>query len=253
MTKVKRSLLKLLPREGTMRRWRKAAQQAPSMPLDRLHRKQMQAQKLRHHLDALIRNAEKRLTPPRPQPSLPHGTDWIWWPAPWREALDIPGRGSVHTRMQLCEDLTLFHDCPLAELILRQVRNPAHGTTPFGLCLDVFGFSGSLLSLAIDLPDAALASLRKRHLIRLDAKIETERPQTIYARLNIRHGPNIEQIVRELQLHHPDIMIEFDLGPSDLDEGRIEQAWLDLIFDDPGMNRILLHTLAFSSAPRAEF
>ena len=39
--------------------------------------------------------------------------------------------------------------------------------------------------------------------------IEMEKPLEIFARLNIKHGPNTEQIVRELPLHEADIVVEF--------------------------------------------
>ena len=56
-----------------------------------------------------------------------------------------------------------------------------------------------------------------------------EKPLEIFARLNIKHGPNTEPIVRELPLHKADIVVEFDLAYSNLNEERVEKAWIDLI------------------------
>ena len=39
-----------------------------------------------------------------------------------------------------------------------------------------------------------------------------EKPLEIFARLNIKHGPNVEQIVRELPLNEEEVMVEFDLA-----------------------------------------
>ena len=69
---------------------------------------------------------------------------------------------------------------------------------PFGLRMDVFSFDGSFLSLVLDLPFEAVDGLTRRHLIRVDTIVEMEKPLEIFARLNIKHGPNTEQLVREL-------------------------------------------------------
>jgi hypothetical protein len=38
----------------------------------------------------------------------------------------------------------------------------------------------------------------------------------VFARLNIKDGPNTEQLVLELPLGQEDVMVEFDLGYSDI-------------------------------------
>ena len=124
---------------------------------------------------------------------------------------------------------------------------------PYGVRMDVFRFDGSFLSLVIDLPNEAVYGLRKTHLIRVEYIVEMEKPIEIFARLNIRHGPNTEQIVRELPIHEDEVMVEFDLAYSKLNEKRVEAAWLDLIFEGPEMNQVTLRDLTFSRRPRAEF
>ncbi len=74
----------------------------------------------------------------------------------------------------------------------------------------------------------------------------------IFVRLNIRHGPNTEQIVRELPRGQSEVFAEFDLAHSGMNEKRLERIWVDLIFDRPEMNRITLRDLTFSRRPRAE-
>mgnify|MGYP006142543641 FL=1 len=51
-----------------------------------------------------------------------------------------------------------------------------------------------------------------------------EKPLEIFARLKIKHGPNTEQIVRELSLHEADIVVEFDLAYFNLKEKWVERA-----------------------------
>jgi hypothetical protein len=79
-----------------------------------------------------------------------------------------------------------------------------------------------------------------------------EKPLEIFARLNIKHGPNIEQIVRELPMMGEEVMVEFDLAYTKINEKRVERLWLDLIFEGPEMNQITLRDVTFSRRPRAE-
>ena len=149
--------------------------------------------------------------------------------------------------------MTLFHDCQQSELTLRQIRNLREADlAPFGLSMDVFNFDGSFLSLVLALPDAAVQGLQRRHLIRVDTILELEKPLEIFVRLNIMHGPNTEQLVRELPLHEENIAVEFDLAYSNINEKRVERAWIDLIFDNPQMSQVTLRDLTLCRHPRAE-
>ena len=123
---------------------------------------------------------------------------------------------------------------------------------PYGLRMDVFRFDGSFLSLVVDLPGEAADGLRRTHLMRMSCIVEMEKPLEIFARLNIKHGPNVEQVVRELPLHEKEVMVEFDLAYTKLNEKRVEKLWLDLIFEGPEMNQVTLRDLTFSRRPRAE-
>jgi hypothetical protein len=153
----------------------------------------------------------------------------------------------------LGDEATLFHDCRISELTVRQIRNTREAdVAPFGLRMDVFNFDGSFLSLVINLPESAVHGLQRRHLVRMTAVVETERRLEVFARLNIRHGPNTEQLVRELPLGQGEIVVEFDLAYSNLNEKRVEKAWVDLIFEQPSMNQVILRDVTFSRRPRAD-
>ena len=119
--------------------------------------------------------------------------------------------------------------------------------------MDVFKFDGSFLSLVIELPPEAVEGMTREHLLRVTTIIETEKPLEIFARLNIKHGPNTEQLVRELPLNEANVQVEFDLAYSKLNEKRIERAWLDLIFEAPEMNQVILRDLTLSRRTRAQF
>ncbi|MEM7318137.1 MAG: DUF6478 family protein [Pseudomonadota bacterium] len=239
----------------TLRRWRRAARNSARSDLSSLRAQRNQARALRTHLDWLIHVADGRLALPTIGSSYfskPHGWDWSWRPELWRGPLPVPGLSSVPTKSMLGDEVTLFHDCDFSELTLRQLRNiREEDLAPYGLRMDVFKFDGSFLSLVIDLPSEAAEGMTRGHLIRIDTIIETEKPIEIFARLNIRHGPNTEQIVRELPLNEQEVMVEFDLAYSRLNEKRIEKIWLDLIFEAPEMNQVIIRDLTFCRVRRA--
>ena len=256
MPLINRRLLNALVHRRVVRRWEKLAKKAGEVSLSRLYGQRSMARDLRLHLNALIHEADNRLALPLIGNTAfhkPHGSDWAWRPELWRGPLPVPGISSVPTGSKLGDEVTLFHDCRFSELTLRQLRNTRESDlAPYGVRLDVFKFDGSFLSMVVDLPQAAVDGLQKRHLIRMDTIVEMEKPLEIFARLNIRHGPNTEQLVRELPLHETEVMVEFDLAYSRLNEKRIEKAWIDLIFEGPEMNQVTIRDLTFSRRPRAE-
>ena len=225
----------------------------PRLPV--LRRQRARARALKTHLDKLIHVADERLALPAVGSTnfpKPHNADWAWRPELWRGPLDTPGMSSVETRSMLGREVTLFHDCDFSELTLRQLRNlREEDLAPYGLRLDVFQFDGSFLSLVIDLPAEGVEGLKKTHVLRMDVQAELEKPLDIFARLNIKHGPNTEQVVRELPAGTDRHQVEFDLAYSNLNEKRVERAWIDLIFEGPQMNQVILRDLTFSRRPRA--
>lgn len=249
------SIFDRLGTRQVMRRWARAAQKASEVDLGLLRQQRHAARLLRSHLDRLIHRADERLALPLVgSTNFPraHNTDWHWRPALWRGRLASPGMSSVDTKSMLGDEITLFHDCALSELSLRQLRNRREeDLAPYGLRMDVFKFDGSFLSLVIDLPEAATEGLKRSHLIRMDCIVETEKPLEIFARLNIKHGPNTEQIVRELPPNQKETMVEFDLAYSKLNEKRVERGWIDLIFEGPEMNQVTIRDLTFARRPRA--
>ena len=246
-----------LTRRRAVRAWARAARGAESAEPAELRRQLRAARDLRRHLDRLVHVADGRLARmggDEAAPTHPPGTDWAWRPEIWSGPLPDIGRAPAPAGSWLGFETRLFHDCPRAEIALRQVRTPGQGQRALhGLQIDVFGFDGSYLSLAIELPQEAAQGLRKRHVVVADALIETERPLEAFARLNIRHGPNTEQVARELRLGEGPAVAEFDLAYTRLNERRTERLWLDLIFERPEMSQILLRDVALSRRVRAEF
>lgn len=249
-------LFETLLHRRAVKRWRRFAEQGPTVDLATLRRWRGRARGLRHNLDEVIHHADHRLALPVIGTNVmrrPIGTDWWWRPMLWKGPLPLPGMAAVPGKAVICDGTTIFHDCRRTELTVRQIRNTrAEDIAPFGFRMDVFRFDGSFLSLVLDLPDEAARGLKLRHLIRLDMIVELEKPLEIFARLNIKHGPNVEQIVREMPLNAEEVMVEFDLAYSKMNEKRVEKLWVDLIFEGPEMNQIILRDVTLSRRPRAE-
>jgi len=257
MAKAITKLLDHLVTRQELRRWKKAAQAARTDDLSELRGTRARARALKSKLDALLHEADARLALPMLGSNvfpLPHGTDWSWRPELWRGPIAQRGIASAPSKARLGHEITLHHDCIHSELSLRQLRNTrAEDLAPYGLRMDVFAFDGSFLSLVVEMPQDALHGLRKTHLIRLVMRVELEKPLEMFARLNITQGPNTEQIVREFPVKGEETMVEFDLAYTDINEERLEKAWLDLIFEGPDMNQVTIRDLTLARCPRAEF
>ncbi|WP_417250439.1 DUF6478 family protein [Celeribacter sp.] len=237
-------------------RWRKRLHEAEACDLESLRDLRQQARGLLDVLERFRFIADGRLALPligSNAMQLPLYTDWAHRPEIWRGPITPRGGAAVPSKTKIGAEATLFHDCAASELTFRQVRNISEtDLSPFALNLDVLRFDGSFLSLSIDLPSEAHSGLTKRHVVRLDCAVDTEYPIEIFARLNIKHGPNSDELVRELPLDSDNVFVEFDLAYTDLNEARVEKLWVDLIFEGPQMNQILLRDVTVSRHPRAE-
>ncbi|MBK4216208.1 hypothetical protein JJJ17_09755 [Paracoccus caeni] len=189
-------------------------------------------------------------------PDLPPGTDWKWQLLSMRGGISPAAVIGPQSGRRFGSELALWHDCARHALILRQLPNRTRPVHPaFGLQLEILGFSGSYLSLSLDLPDEILTGLDRRQVLRLDTIMQAERAITVYARLNLVQGPNTETILR--QMGHPidgpnaQRNVEFDLAYADLAEQPVSKVWLDLIFEKPNMNAVTIHDLILSRHPRA--
>lgn len=237
-------------------RWKRAAQRSDQIALPDLRRQRDEARQLRGQLEQVIQKADRRLIKPligANQFAKPLGTDWSWRPDLWRTPLFRKGVASAPRKARMDGQVTLFHDCNRAEIGVRQVRNRRDkDLAPFSLAIEAFDFQGSFLSLSVELPTEAAVNLTRQHLMRVHTMIECERPTIVFARLNIQHGPNSEQVLRELDLSAAEIAVDFDIAHLDLNERRIEKLWLDLIIDQPAMNRVVLRDLTFCRYHRAD-
>lgn len=243
-------------RRQSLRRWRKTASRAATMPLSKLRIAQADARALQAEVSQVLFEADNRLALPSPRTNAilkGKNTDWVWRPALWRVGLGEPGLVSVSSNSMLGGEVTLFHDCKLSEISLRQVRNRRQSDlAPFGLNLDVYRFDGSFVSLALNAPKISVEGLSKRHMIAMHGLLESERSIKVYGRLNIRHGPNVATVLQEVHSKDSEFYVEFDLAYADLNEARLEQLWVDLIFEQPSMNQVVIRDVTFSRFLRAD-
>ena len=191
-------------------------------------------------------------------PDQPLGTDAVWRPALWRAALHPSGAVALDSDTHLGPDVALYHDCPLRELILRQLPAvEAAAPAPYSVRVEVMGFAGDFLALAIHLPAEVVGGLRRDHVVSVRIHAAPQRPIQLYARLIIRHGPNVEQELRALTRVEPGGQIgqtqaDFDLHDSEMNEKRVESGWLDLIFERPQMNAVTVADVVVLRHPRAD-
>lgn len=256
MARQRLGMLERFLHRRTLARWMAAAREVDHVDLTTLRDQRQKARQLRNAVDRVVHVSESRLALPRIGSktfSKPPGTKWSWRPALWRGPIAPKGAAGVENGAHVSSDIKVFHDCSVSELTLRQIRNTREqDLAPFGLQMDVLGFDGSFLSVVIDLPADAADGLRKRDIIRVQGLIGTERPATVFARLNVKCGPNTEQLVHELPLDDSAMSVDFDLAYADLNENRIDGMWLDLIFEDPAMNQLRIRDLTFCRYPRAD-
>lgn len=120
------SLIRRLLQRGAVRRWKLAARNATHADLDTLCNQWHRARQLRALVDELMHVADSRLALPRIGSnafSRPGGTEWSWRPQLWRGCLGRKGMAAVPSKTALGDEVTIFHDCKISELTLRQVRN----------------------------------------------------------------------------------------------------------------------------------
>lgn len=180
--------------------------------------------------------------------------DWLWRPDLWtRPCLSgpVPVEG---TGQALVPGVSLFHDATAASATIAQTATP-DADAPHGLAMDVGAFDGSFLSLALDLPAGGIAGISRRHLLGVSFRLDAPPAAKVFARFNLRHGPNTETLLRELPETREAtgrIPVEFDLAYIEMNERRVTAAWIDVIFQQPAQTGFRIDDLVLYRRPRAE-
>lgn len=174
----------------------------------------------------------------------PLHTEWAWRPDAWSVPLS-PVQAVRGTRYGAAQ---VFPERPEAVIGLRQV--PSHDGG-YAVEMMATGFVGSFVSLAFELPKSAIKGLSRRNLVRIAAARRPPCGTECYARINLRHGPNVAQIVRRFADEGEDAL-DLDLAAAGLGDDTVTGAWVDLIFDAPLPDLIVIEDLVISRRPRAE-
>lgn len=186
----------------------------------------------------------------------PPGSDWVWRPSAFDTPLAAARATGLAPGQPLGGGLAVFHDCPLLDLRLCPVAaNETPGTMPGAFAIEVGGFSGSYLSVVVDLPAVAARSMTRQHLVSVHALLGLSGPAEVHVRLNLRHGPNTDSLTRKAphgaMTGDPAVRIDFDLASAGFETGRIEAAWLDLLVSRPAATRIEWRDVVLSRRLRA--
>lgn len=250
-----------IARERASRRWAELAEAKQALGQARRRILRDEAVALRRKLDRFLIRTDRQAELSREALdaiNLPIGTDWRWRPGFMSSLIRPGGIVAPENGERLGLEAAVWHDCREKALILEQILNlRSTDLAPFGLRMEIFGFSGGFLSVSVHLPEAALDGLSRNHILRVETGLSVERPMNVYARLNVSNGPNTDQITH----HIPGLSVdgrshtitEFDLAYTEINEKRLEKIWIDLIFEAPFMNALEVRELFVSRHMRAEF
>ena len=241
---------------GALKRWQRALKSATPANAQDLKAIATDIADLRTRLDQLGAEAAAKLRESAQQAedvTRPDQCDWIYRPDPWSKPLRPRGHVHITSPHDLGGSATLFHDGTAPQMGLRQDPvTRADAGAAFCLVLEVYRSDASFVSLVQTLPQVALDGLTRSHYIsaRLTARFETS--IECYARLNIQHGPNVEQMVRQIDFRDGVGLAEFDLAYTKINEKRLERAWLEVILESPQMTRVVLEDMVLLRALRAD-
>lgn len=228
-----------------------------ALSLRDMRRVRSDARALRREAHRLFQAADGAMRAPATSGSLPGTSSRTEW-AKRVTALAHPvfptGYCPVPSGTALADDISLHHDgSETAAIALRQERTfEAEILAPYGIVCDCLDFDGTYLSFALSLEEETVSRISPHDLLRITLTLEAETPVTAYGRLNIRHGPNTETMVREIDLRRPEVVLEYDLFYTDMEVDQITGVWVDLIFERPAMNRFALREAVISRRRRAD-
>lgn len=236
--------------------WMQRADQVPHMDLVSLKSLRRRARSQMSALSDFSKAADARFAGELSKaraPSAPDGSDWKLRPELWTQKSPRPGWAPVKNNDWLGHEIQVFHDCPREQIIVRQHPGISQDEmAPYEVDLEIFDFSGSFLSMVYNFPAEAVKQLSRRHIIRVEIEGTTDTSLSAYVQLNVKHGPNVEQMVVDFDLAKPEPM-DFDLAYTSINDKRVEAVWTAIILNRPGMSAISFKDFVCSRRLRAEF
>ncbi len=169
---------------------------------------------------------------------LPAKTKWAFCPDIWKTASEFEIEGTVLSGTELGAHVTLHHDGKDTAFNICRPNGDKHA-----LQFTFSRFDGSFISLAFALPQSEIHKLERHDLLRIAINSTTPEPFEAFARLNLCHGPNTEQITRMIEIGRGQSFAEFDIFYTAFEPLRVADIWIDLIINAP-QNRMITITNA---------
>lgn len=177
---------------------------------------------------------------------VPPKTQWGFTPSLQNGITQDGISGNILTGTTLGPHVTLHHGGDGAQFAIRQTDD--YGT---GLVFDFDEFTSDFFSLAFELPQEGVLALGRQDLLRFVLRTQANEPFQAYARLNLCHGPNTEQVVRMIDIGEGEGFAEFDIFYTDFEQKRATSAWIDLIINEPAHMQITLEEAIILRRARA--
>ncbi|GHA48023.1 hypothetical protein GCM10008927_11210 [Amylibacter ulvae] len=182
----------------------------------------------------------------------PSKTDWCKRPKTWSASQSRLPIANAEKTQKICDSVILFHDCPLGNIQLEQTTSSQNETTAnFALSIKVGKFEGSYLSLVVTLPNDAIIDLSPNHILQSNLLIDCDPSMDIYARLNLQSKSGTQQIIRTFDPTDLGHLVNFDLVGHITQVRVIDKSWIDVSFDNPENQTIVLHDLTCFRRRRA--
>ncbi|PIB26532.1 hypothetical protein BFP76_11560 [Amylibacter kogurei] len=182
----------------------------------------------------------------------PNKTDWCKRPKAWSVTQSTLPASASGSPQKICSSVILFHDCPLGNIQIEQTKSSHQDTTAnFDLSIKVGKFEGSYLSLVVTLPNDAIIDLSHNHILQSNLLVDCEPSMDIYARLNLKSKSGTQQIIRTFEPTDISRVVNFDLQGHVTRDRIIDKSWIDVSFDNPENQSIILHDLTCFRRRRA--
>lgn len=178
--------------------------------------------------------------------SIPPKTQWGFTPSLQSGIIQDGIVGNILTGTALSPHITMHHGGDGAQLSVQRTND--YGA---GLVFDFANFTSGYFSLAFELPLEGVLGLGGQDLLRFVLQTKANAPFQAFARLNLCHGPNTEQVVRMIDIGEGESFAEFDIFYTEFDQKRATSGWIDLIINDPASKRITLEQAVILRRARA--
>ena len=177
---------------------------------------------------------------------IPAKTQWSYRPQIWRQPSPFDIYGDILSGTELGPLVTLHHDGEGEAINIRRPDSDASA-----LDFHFNEFQGGFFSVAFELPEAGIHALARHDLMRIAISSSADEPFVAYVRLNLRHGPNNEQITRMIDIGDGDSFAEFDVFYTEFNPNRVTSVWIDLIMNDPASRKITFDEVVILRRARA--